>query len=114
MSSNQFFMAIFTVKDAERKLKTISTYVNFMSNFESTIDKYTLRFAQQDYTLMGVVVFSSELDFRHEWREIYDAKEVQWADKNKTLLIRRPDVKESVLFCVENFRLRTYALRQDV
>jgi hypothetical protein len=116
LKNNKYCLSIFTVKTPEMKLKTISTHVGLLDNFESTINKFTERFVQQNFKLMGVIAFISESDFRDEWERIKQNPDIPWPLKNNTLLCLRNDIEEKVLFCEDGFRLRTYAnaLRQDV
>lgn len=114
MSDNQYFMAVFVVETPElhengrKKHKTISSYVSLYDNFEHTINKFSERFAKQDYELKDITVFVSDNNFKDEWELLKVDSTIAWSNKNRELLKCRPDISVTNLFCAADFRPRNY------
>ncbi|QWE06052.1 hypothetical protein [Polynucleobacter sp. JS-JIR-5-A7] len=111
---NQYFMAIFVVETPELrsngrpKQKTISSYVALYDNFESTVNKFSARFANQDFTIKEITVFVSDVNFKDEWELLKADASVAWSRKNSELLQLRPDITVTNVFCADDFHPRNY------
>lgn len=112
--SNKFFMAIFVVDTQERfengrpKFKTISSYVSLFDRFEMVVNRFTERFAKQDYKLKEICVFTSDVNFHEDWNSITGNDSISWSRKNSELLLRRPDIKVDTPYVAEGYTPRDY------
>ena len=114
MSNQKFFLAIFVVDTQERfdngrpRFKTISSYVSLFDRFEMVINRFTERFAKQEYKLKEIAVFTCESNFHDDWTSITGNDSISWSRKNSELLARRPDIKVDTPFVADGYTPRDY------
>jgi hypothetical protein len=113
--SKEYFMAVFVVSTNDLNAqgrnihKTISSYVDKYDNFEGTINYFAKRFAQQDFALQEITVFTSDINFKDEWESIKADDSIGWQHKNYTLLQRRSDINTDNVYCADGFKPRIQA-----
>ena len=112
--SKDYYMAVFVVSTPDLNaqgrpiLKTISSYVEPYLTFERTVNKFSERFAAQNYAIKEITVFTSDINFKSDWESIKADESIGWRDKNSALLQRRHDVMTDSVYCSEDFKPRRY------
>lgn len=109
----RYFMAIFNVEyfDQEtqrNKFKILSGDIMPLAYFEKHIDKIKERYDSQNWYIKQISVLIGEANFSTEWSNIRNDLAIPWRRKQVILAIRRPDIKETLLFVDEGYNAKTF------